>query len=171
MEALGDHAALTKGAKRSGNYRVGTRNPFVKPVIQFAIESAMRLSEIVSLRWEYVDLKAQTAFLPDTKNGDSRMVPLSTRAIAVLEGLPRSEGEPRAFPVSANAVKLAWRRAIARAGIADLRIHDQRHEATSRIARKIPNLVELASVTGHKDLRMLQRYYHPRAEDLAKKLG
>ncbi|MFK2893682.1 site-specific integrase [Dyella flagellata] len=171
MKALGDHSEPTKGAKRAGNYRVGTRNPLVKPVIQFAIESAMRLSEIVSLRWEDVDLEAQTAFLPDTKNGDSRTVPLSKRAVAVLNGLPRSEDEPRVFPVSANAVKLAWRRATARAGITDLRIHDQRHEATSRIAKKIPNLVELASVTGHKDLRMLQRYYHPRAEDLAKKLG
>lgn len=171
MEALGDHAAPTEGAKRAGNYRVGTRNPLVKPVIQFAIETAMRLGEIVSLRWEDVDLKERTAFLPDTKNGDSRTVPLSRRAVALLKGLPRTGGEPLVFPVSANAVKLAWRRATARAGIADLRIHDQRHEATSRLAERLENPLDLALVTGHRDLRMLQRYYHPRAADLAKKLG
>lgn len=171
MQALGDHAAPTKGAKRAGNYRVGTRNIWVKPVIQFAIETAMRLSEIVGLRWEDVDLDEQTAFLADTKNGDSRTVPLSKRAVTLLKGLPRIKGEPRVFPVSANAVKLAWRRAVARAGITDLRIHDQRHEATSRIAKRLPNPLDLAAVTGHRDLRMLQRYYHPRATDLAKKLG
>ncbi|WP_221227749.1 tyrosine-type recombinase/integrase [Rhodocyclus tenuis] len=49
--------------------------------------------------------------------------------------------------------------------------HDLRHVATSRLAEKLSNVIELASVTGHKDLRMLKRYYHPRAEDLARKLG
>jgi integrase len=58
-----------------------------------------------------------------------------------------------------------------RAGIEDLHFHDLRHEATSRLAEKLPNVIELAAVTGHKDLRMLKRYYHPRAEDLARKLG
>lgn len=171
LEALGDHAAATEGVKRAGNYRVGTRNPWVKPVVQFAIESAMRLSEICGLHWENVDMNARTAFLADTKNGESRMVPLSTRALSLLSGLPRTVGEPRVFPVTASAVKQAWRRATKRAGITNLRIHDQRHEATSRLAEKLPNLIELAAVTGHKDLRMLKRYYHPRAADLAKKLG
>jgi integrase len=171
MEALSDHAAPTKGSKRTGNYRVGTRNIWVKPAIQFLLETAMRLGEMVGLRWEDVDLHAQTAFLPDTKNGDSRTVPLSKRAVGVLKELPRKKDEPRVFPVSANAVKLAWRRATERAGISNLRIHDQRHEATSRLAAKLPNPLDLAAVTGHRDLRMLQRYYHPLAADLAKKLG
>lgn len=171
MEALSDHAAPTKGRKRAGNYRVGTRNVWVKPAIQFLLETAMRLGEMVELRWEDVDLHAQTAFLPDTKNGDSRTVPLSRKAVGVLKDLPRTKDEPRVFPVSANAVKLAWRRATERAGISNLRIHDQRHEATSRLAAKLPNPLDLAAVTGHRDLRMLQRYYHPLATDLAKKLG
>jgi integrase len=171
LEALEDHAAPTAGVKRAGNYRVGTRNPWIKPLVLVALETAMRLGELVSLRWEHVDLSRATAHLPDTKNGDARTVPLSRRAVAILNGLPRDPDEPRVFPVAANAVKLAWNRVMARAGIPNLHFHDLRHEATSRLSTKLPNLVELGSVTGHKDLRMLQRYYHPRAEDLAKKLG
>ena len=172
LEALGDRAGKVRGAKRSGGYRVGTRNPWMRPLVQFAIETAMRQGELLALTWANVDLKAQTAYLEDTKNGESRTVPLSSRAVAVLEVLPRSSGmDGRAFPITAQAVKLAWKRATKRAGLEDLHFHDLRHEATSRLAEKLPNLIELAAVTGHKDLRMLKRYYHPRASDLAKKLG
>ncbi len=170
LEALGDHAGDVKGAKRAGAYRVGTRNPLLRPLVQFAIETAMRQGEMLALTWDNVDVKAQTAHLEDTKNGESRTVPLSSRAVALLDALPRSPAA-RVFPISAQAVKLAWGRACRRAGIEDLHFHDLRHEATSRLAEKLPNLIELAAVTGHLDPRMLKRYYHPRAEDLAKKLG
>ena len=170
LEALGDHAGTVQGTKRAGAYRVGTRNPLLRPLVQFAIETAMRQGEMLALTWDNVDVKAQTAHLEDTKNGESRTVPLSSRAIALLDALPRSP-DGRVFPLTAQAVKLAWSRACRRAGIDDLHFHDLRHEATSRLAEKLPNLIELAAVTGHKDLRMLKRYYHPRAADLAKKLG
>jgi len=55
--------------------------------------------------------------------------------------------------------------------LSDVHFHDIRHEAASRLAEKLSNVLELSAVTGHRDLRMLKRYYHPRAEDLAKKLG
>lgn len=55
--------------------------------------------------------------------------------------------------------------------LTDLHFHDLRHEATSRLPAKLPNLIELASVTDHRDLRSLKRYDHPKATDLAKKLG
>jgi len=170
LEALGDRAGTVQGAKRSGAYRVGTRNTWMRPLVQLAIETAMRQGELLALRWENVDLTARTAHLEDTKNGESRTVPLSTRAVAVLAALPRSP-DGRVFPLTAQAVKLAWKRATKRAGIEGLHFHDLRHEAASRLAEKLPNLIELAAVTGHKDLRMLKRYYHPRATDLAKKLG
>jgi len=151
-------------------YRQGTRNAWIRPVVELAIETAMRRGELLSLMWENVNLPRCTAYLPDTKNGESRTVPLSSRAVAILSGLPRSIAG-RVFPITANALKIAFERATRRAGIGDFRFHDLRHEATSRLAERLPNLIELASVTGHKDLRMLKRYYHPRAEDLAKKLG
>jgi len=173
LAALKDHTGQVNGSKRTGAYRVGTRNPWMRPLVLLALETAMRQGELLSLVWENVDLAAQTAHLEDTKNGESRTVPLSSRAVAVLEALPpRSSGmDERVFPVTAQAVKLAWKRATKRAGLEDLHFHDLRHEATSRLAEKLPNLIELAAVTGHKDLRMLKRYYHPRATDLAKKLG
>ncbi len=167
LAALEDRPGERQDGKR---YREGTRNPWVKPLVVLAIETAMRRGELLALRWESIDLKLRTAYLPVTKNGESRTVPLSSRAVALLASLPRSS-DGRVFPITANALKLAFERAVKRAGIENLRFHDLRHEATSRLAEKLPNVLELAAVTGHKDLRILKRYYHPRAEDLARKLG
>jgi len=169
LKALEDQSgeAIRADGKR---YRQGTRNPWIRPIVELALETAMRRGELLSLTWDNIDFKRRTAYLPETKNGEARTVPLSSRAIAVLTALPRSM-DGRVFPITANALKLAFERAVKRAGIEDLHFHDLRHEATSRLAEKLPNVIELAAVTGHKDLRMLKRYYHPRAEDLARKLG
>lgn len=96
-------------------------------------------------------------------------MPLSIRARSTLGTLPHAIGGS-VFPTTQSAVKQAFARACTRAGIEGLHFHDLRHEATSRLAEKLA-LHELMKVTGHKDTRMLARYYHPRAEDLAKKLG
>ncbi len=165
MKAMEDHAAA--GEKK---YRVGTKNLWIKPLVLFAIETAMRRGEILGLTWANVDLKQRIAYIPVTKSGEPRTIPLSSRAVAVLEGLPRSI-DGRVFPITVDALKKAFTRACERAGLNDFHFHDLRHEATSRLAERLPNLIELASVTGHKDLKMLKRYYHPRATDLAKKLG
>tara|TARA_Y100001934_G_scaffold174367_1_gene206694 strand:+ start:117 stop:455 length:339 start_codon:yes stop_codon:yes gene_type:complete len=110
--------------------------------------------------------------LPDTKNGESRDVPLSPLALELLRDLPRNNrGDQAVFPLHFEALKSLWRRACARASIINLRFHDLRHEATSRFFEKGLNVMEVAAITGHKDLRMLQRYTHLRAEDLAFKLG
>jgi len=147
------------------------RNPWLLPVVQLALETAMRQGELIRLRWEHIDLNRRTAHLPDTKNGESRTVPLSTTAIRVLRILPRSL-HGQAFPgVTTEAIKRAYIRAVRRAGIENLRFHDLRHEATTRLFEKGLNIMEVASITGHKDLRMLRRYTHLKAEDLAKKLG
>lgn len=74
------------------------------------------------------------------------------------------------FPIHPDAFKTAWNRACKRAGIEDVRFHDLRHEATSMFFEKGLNVIEVAAITGHKDLRILKRYTHLRAEDLAKKL-
>ena len=130
----------------------------------------MRRGEILGLRWADVDMGKRTLHLPITKNGESRTVPLSIRARQVLEGLPRDITE-KVFPISGTALRGLWNRACKRAEIEDLNFHDLRHEATSRFFEKGLNVIEVASITGHKDPRMLQRYTHLRAEDLAKKLG
>ena len=99
----------------------------------------------------------------------SRAVPLSPKARDILGSLPR-DISGRVFPIHFEGLKSLWRRAMKRADIKDLHFHDLRHEATSRFFEKGLNVMEVAAITGHRDLRMLQRYTHLRAEDLALKL-
>lgn len=149
---------------------LGRRSPWMLPLVVLALETAMRRGELLALRWDDVNLSNRTATLHDTKNGEGRVVPLSSRAMEVLRALPRSIAG-HVIPITACAASAAFNRATARAGIEGFRFHDLRHTAISRMAAKLPNVIELAAVSGHRSLRMLQRYYHPRAEDLAKKLG
>lgn len=165
LAALDDSPRNEKGQLTSGS-----RNPWVKPIVQFAIETGMRRSEILSLSWADIDLENHAALLHDTKNGSSREVPLSSRARKLLKTLPRSI-DGRVFPTTADAVKKVFERACARAGIENFHFHDLRHEATSRLATRLDNVLELSAVTGHKDLRMLKRYFHPKTKDISRKLG
>ncbi|WP_287962967.1 site-specific integrase [Alcanivorax sp.] len=139
-------------------------------IITLALETGMRRGEIASLRWEHVDLKRRVVHLPETKNDESRDVPLSSRAAEVLSALPRNING-LVFDVRADSITQAFNRVCQRAGIEDLRFHDLRHEATSRFFEKGLNPMQVAAITGHKTLQMLQRYTHLRAEDLAKMLG
>ena len=127
----------------------------------------MRRSELLSLRWSDVDIKARTVLVSRTKNGHPRRVPLSSRAVQTLASLDR-DGDP-VFPVTANALRLAWERLKRRAGWG-LRFHDLRHEAISRFFEKGLNVPEVALISGHRDLRMLLRYTHPMSEAILKKL-
>lgn len=177
-----------------------TASSTLPAIVRLAVETAMRRGEIVGLRWEHIDLQDRVAHLPKTKNGESRDVPLSSKAVAVLETLLPDESEDkkedskakeddgRVFKIRGDAVTRAFERAVERARrtyeneckeskvrleskyLVDLRFHDLRHEATSRLAAIFP-MHELTKITGHKDPRMLMRYYHPRAKDLAKRLA
>lgn len=147
------------------------RNKFLYPAVLLAIETGMRRSEVVGIRWPNINLDKQTLWLPDSKNDERRAVALSMRAVKALQAIGTDLAGP-VFPgLTVEAVKCAYRRARSRANIDDLRLHDLRHEATSRMFEKGLNAMEVASITGHKTLSMLQRYTHLRAEDLAKKLG
>lgn len=148
----------------------GRRSPWMVPLVQLALEMAMRRGELLALKWENINLDSQTAYLPTTKNGTPRLVPLSSKAIKVLVTLPRLP-TGFVFGISAQTMEAAFQRARTRAGIANLHFHDLRHTATSRMADKLPNVIELAAVTGHRTIQMLKRYYHPSATALAKKLG
>jgi len=148
----------------------GNRNPYMKPLTILALETAMRRGELLGLKWVDINLQTKVARLNMTKNGDSRIVPLSRRAISTLRSMPRSI-DGRVFPINPAAMEKVFHRARVRAGLADLHFHDLRHTATTRIAEKLSNILELSAITGHKELRMLKRYYHPKAEDLALKLG
>lgn len=149
---------------------IGRRSHWTKPIVQLALATAMRRGELLSLRWEHIDLNGRTAFLPDTKNGDSRTVPLSSTAVKVLAALPRHLSGV-VFPLKFFSLDAAFKRGLKRAGLTDVRFHDLRRTAITRMADKLPNVIELAAVSGHKSLMVLKRYYQPTAKDLASKLG
>ncbi|MBN8775237.1 MAG: tyrosine-type recombinase/integrase [Thiomonas sp.] len=172
-------------AARAARARIGG----LPQVITLAVESSMRLGELLGLEWSRVDLARRTAHLVDTKNGESRTVALSSAAVAALQSLPRRI-DGRVFGWAASdSFEKTWTRckSVARrlyeadcsaqgvkpdpAFLADLRFHDLRHEATSRLFEKGLGVMEVASMTGHKSLSMLKRYTHIEAEKLAQKLG
>ena len=150
----------------------GARNRFLFPIVRLALETAMRRSELLNLQWHFIDLERRIAHLPDTKNGDARTVPLSSVAVETLRSLRRSGKNDVVFgELTAEALKRSFIRATRRAGLDDFHFHDLRHEATTRYFELGLNMMEVATITGHKDLRMLRRYTHLKAEDLAIKLG
>lgn len=162
-------------------------HPDLACIITVAIETSMRLGELLAMRWPLVDLHRRTVHLPTSKNGESRTVALSSTGAKALEGLPRRlDGRVWGW-VASDSFENAWRRCKARAlrlysdalpaeardrnFLSDLRFHDLRHEATSRLFEKGLGIMEVASMTGHKSLSQLRKYTHMDAERLAKKLG
>lgn len=126
-------------------------------LIPWAIETAMRRGEIAAMRWEHLDRKARVLLIPETKTGTPRRVPLSTRALQVLEGLPRRL-DGTVWGMRPDSISQAFERVCTAAGIEGLTFHDLRHEATSRLFEKGLNPMEVAAITGHKTLQMLKRY-------------
>ncbi|TCG02050.1 hypothetical protein BZM26_02630 [Paraburkholderia strydomiana] len=145
-------------------------NPWIKPVVVFALETAARRGEILALLWEDVNLAHRTANLRVTKTDQPRRVPLSLTCVSMLESLPRSL-DGRVFPVSMEASKQAYERAVARAGISDFTFHDLRHDALTRLAKQGLSVLELRAISGHTTANMLQRYVSIDAGELAIKLG
>lgn len=136
-------------------------------LILFAIETGMRRVEIATMKRDLV--VGNTVSLLDTKNGDKREVPLSKTAKAILASLPKCI-DGRVWPFYPDMISHMFAKTVREADIKDLRFHDLRHEATSRLARIYP-IHELARITGHKTLTMLLRYYHPTGDELAERLA
>jgi len=142
---------------------------YLKPLVTLAVETGMRRGELLSLKWADVNLKTKIAYLQLTKNGSPRPVPLTPVAIRMLSHI-KPHGKDQVFPVSIHALRQAWVRLLNRARLDDFRFHDLRHEAISRFFEMGLSVPEVALISGHKDPRMLFRYTHLRAEDLAKKI-
>lgn len=163
----------------------------MRDFVTLAVETAMRRSELFASTWDDVNIKGRTLHIPKTKNGDPRDVPLSTNAVRILK---RMRGKKTAGPLfeqwnTVEAVTLAFVRSVKRARkqyvaecakrrraptsgfLVGIRLHDLRHEATSRLAH-VPGIEVhmLARITGHKTLSMLMRYYNPTPTELAKLL-
>ena len=143
------------------------RNTYISTIIQFAVETGMRRSEILKLRWIDVNLKTRIASLDDTKNGDERHIALTKTAVQLLSNL--TQLSDFVFPISANCLRLAWERCRKKSNIKGLRFHDLRHEAVSRYFEMGLSVPEVALISGHKDVRQLFRYTHLKPESLIAK--
>lgn len=140
-------------------------------VVLLAVETAMRRGEILGLTWDRVNLQKRFVKLIETKNGDSRNVPLSKRAIAVFEQM-RQVKMPISSPVFSITDDYYSKRfatSCKQLGIEGIRGHDLRHEAITRLAQKLA-IADLARMVGHKDLRSLSIYYNATATEIAHRL-
>ena len=143
--------------------------PLLQSIIQFAIQTGMRRGELMGLCWTDIDLPNRKAYLHDTKNGDPRQVPLTQDAVAILTALSKDESG-KVFPMSLVTLRIQFERVCVFAKkqytetgtnpFEDLRFHDLRHEALSRLSDAGLNVIELSHISGHRTLAMLKRYVH-----------
>lgn len=157
-------------------------NPMLGWIVRIALETGMRSSEITGLQCNQVDVKKRVVRLSDTKNSSFRTVPLSKLATETfkkaLENPLRPEacnlvffGEPgKDKKRRPYAFSKTWGLLKKKLGMPDLRFHDLRHEAVSRLVEGGLSDQEVSTISGHKSMQMLKRYTHLRAEDLVGKL-
>jgi integrase len=141
---------------------------YLRPFLILLIETGMRRGELLSIRWRDVDFVSSTVQILKTKNGHPRRIPLTPTALRTLQSM--TQCDERVFPVTPNAIRLAWERLRTKAGLADLRLHDLRHEAVSRFFELGLSIPEVALISGHREPRMLARYTHLQPELIARKL-
>jgi integrase len=143
-----------------------TRNKQLPALISLLLLCGPRVSELMSARWENVDIERRMWFIPTSKTGRSRHVPLSQAAIGIIEALPREADAVFLFPNPRNGkkhlttIKHAWQTAREQAGLPDLRIHDLRHSAASFMINSGVDLFAVGKVLGHASYQSTQRYSH-----------
>ncbi|TPL51628.1 site-specific integrase [Mesorhizobium sp. B2-4-6] len=148
------------------------KNGLVAPIILFALETAMRRGEMLSVQFRHIDFERHSLVIPETKSGYSRMIPLTVGAVTILAALRPGAAKPTdlAFPITPVAMRLQWDRLTKRAQIDDLNFHDLRHEAISRLFELGLSIPEVASISGHRTPQMLFRYAHANQEAVRAKL-
>ena len=153
-----------------------SESPVLADILRFAVETGMRRSELAGMTWDLVDLKKRTVTLPDTKNGEKRIVPLSTEACRILSDLPRRL-DGKVWGMEPHSISQAFRKAVSRARniyekgceekgekpdpffLADLTFHDLRHAAASRLFEKGLNPMQVAAIYGTQDVTDAQTLY------------
>ncbi|QJY33652.1 site-specific integrase [Diaphorobacter sp. JS3050] len=162
-----------------------SENKFLPTVIEVAVATGMRYSEIMNLRWRDVLTDAQgrcsLAVLEETKNGERRGVPLLGTAQVALDALRLAHKQANGDKVSLDTLlfpsaakkdapvelRKSWETALKRAKIEDFRFHDLRHTAASFMVQSGATAPEIAEVLGHKDLQMVKRYAHLSKDHIA----
>jgi integrase len=145
------------------------RNKLIEPIIRIALASGMRRGEILAIKKTDIDFRGKVLLITETKNGFPRHIPLTKNALEILKSR-FDDSAGCLFPVTPNAFRLAWEHVRARAGLDDLHFHDLRHEAISRFFEIGLTTPEVASISGHRDARMLFRYAHAERQSILLKL-
>lgn len=135
-----------------------------------AVETAMRRGEQLNVRWEHMNLKKRLLLIPKTKTDEARTIYLSNTAITAFESLTQGI-KGKIITLTPDALRYQWRKARVAIGAPDLRLHDCRHEATSRLYEKGMGDIEASTMTGHKTLTQLKKYAHLKQEHMLEKLN
>jgi len=171
VKPLPEANAIERELSDEGEERLLKASPaWLQDLIMVAVDTGLRRGELVGLCWDRVDLARAEVGLTETKNGKERRVPLTSRAHGVLSRVRRTRAEEDGpFPPGPGkrpwVVASAFRRARTKAGLTDFRFHDVRHTFATRLVRAGVDLITVARLLGHRDLRMVQRYAHPGAPD------
>lgn len=144
----------------------GVQIPY-EDILRFQIASAFRIGETCRLRWADLDEESRTIVIRQRKHPRKKrdeIAPLLGEAYEIVKRQPR--GGEFIFPYDERSVGAGVTRAVKRAALGDLHLHDLRHEAISRLFERGYGITEVQLCSGHKDLKMLQRYLHLRPADL-----
>ena len=157
------------------NLLLSSSSDFMKNVIVLLVNTAIRRGELCKIQFNHINFEHQTLLLKDTKNGDDREIPLTKKSIESINQLininPLCKKEPMPIvAITPDGITRMFQKLCLRLNIEDLRLHDLRHEATSTLFEHGLNIMEVSSITGHKDLKMLKRYTHLKATNTLKKL-
>ena len=145
------------------------RNPAHLLIAQLALETGMRRSELLNLTFK--DIQTDVIEIKTSKSGHPRLVPYTNEALRIIKQIEKGEPDDSIFDISINSLRLAWERARKKACITNLRFHDLRHEAISRMLEHGLSIAEVAAVSGHKDYKSLFRYSHMDVRKITKKLN
>ena len=135
-----------------------SKNKYLKSMVQFSIETALRQGELLKIRYELINFDKRTLFIPETKNGEARTIPLSEKALSILALIPR-QLDGKLFPMTRDSLKVPWYRALKKAKINNFVWHDLRRHACSMLFEKGLSVPEVQLFSGHKDPRILLNTY------------
>ena len=150
-----------------------SNNPMLQHIVGLLLLTGARKRELLDAKWEHVDLARRSWFIPTTKTGKPRHVPLSQAAIDIIDSLPRYKDCPWLVPNPDTlkpfvSIKNAWAYAIKTANLPGLRIHDLRHSAASFMVNSGVDLFAVGKVLGHASYQSTQRYSHLANDTLLK---
>ncbi len=141
-------------------------NPNLHDVVVLAISTGMRRNEILSLRFDQVDLTRGMIYLYDTKNGERRGVPLAGTALELMGQRAQLKVDECGLVFAGKTgitpfdIRKPWYGALHATGLQDVRFHDLRHTAASFLAKQGASLAEIGAILGHKSATMTKRYTH-----------